>query len=149
MIAPYQAFPTADGELIIAAGNNNLFRRLAEAMGHPEWADDPRFADNGLRVENKPALVALIAAETTKAPTAEMAARLDAAGVPNAPVHGIDQVAAHPQTAAVEMFRGDPAGPLRFFGLPFSLDGARPGRDEPSPLLGADNAWLEELLGDA
>lgn len=149
MIAPYQAFPTADGELIIAAGNNNLFRRLAEAMGHPEWVEDPRFADNGKRVEHKPALVALIAAETTRAPTAEVAARLDAAGVPNAPVHGVDQVAAHPQTAALGMLRGDPEGPLRHFALPFTLDGARPERDAPAPALGADDGWLEEVLGAA
>ncbi len=148
MIAPYQAFPTKDGELIIAAGNNNLFRKLAGVMGHPEWTDDPRFQTNGLRVENKPALVALIAAETTAVTTAELAARLDEAGVPNAPVHGIDQVAAHPQTEAVGMLRGDMEGPLRFFGLPFSLDGERPGREEPAPPLGDDNEWLDELLDE-
>jgi len=145
MIAPYQAFPTSDGELIIAAGNNNLFRRLAEALGRPEWAEDPRFLSNGLRVENKPVLVALIAAETTKAPTAEIAGRLDAAGVPNAPVHTTDQVAAHPQAAALEMLRG--VGALQYFGLPFSLDGVRPAREEPAHPLGADNDWLEEILG--
>jgi len=144
MIAPYQAFPTADGELVIAAGNNNLFRRLAEAMGHPQWSEDARFLSNGLRVQHKPALVALIAAETTRAPTAEMAARLDAAGVPNAPVHSTDQVAAHPQTAASGMLRG--AGALQYFGLPFTLDGARPALEDPAHALGADNDWLEELL---
>jgi crotonobetainyl-CoA:carnitine CoA-transferase CaiB-like acyl-CoA transferase len=116
-------------------------------MGHPEWTEDPRFRSNGLRIGNKPALVALIARETTGVPTAEMAARLDAAGVPNAPVHGIDQVAAHPQTEAVGMLRGDLEGPLRFFGLPFSLDGERPGREEPAPSLGDNDAWLERLLG--
>ncbi|MHA1528281.1 MAG: CaiB/BaiF CoA transferase family protein [Alphaproteobacteria bacterium] len=147
MIAPYQAFPTQDGELIIAAGNDNLFGKLAGAMGHPEWADDARFLTNGLRVANKPALVALIAAVTTGVTTAKLAARLDTAGVPNAPVHGIDQVAAHPQTEAVGMLRGDMEGPLRFFGLPFSLDGARPGREKPAPPLGDDNAWLDDLLG--
>ena len=148
MIAPYQAFPTKDGELIIAAGNDNLFRRLSVELGHPEWAEDPRFLTNGLRVENKPALMALMARETTGVATAEMAARLDAAGVPNAPVHGMDQVAAHPQTEAVGMLRGDMAGPLRFFGLPFSLDGERPRREEPAPPLGDDNEWLERLLGE-
>jgi crotonobetainyl-CoA:carnitine CoA-transferase CaiB-like acyl-CoA transferase len=146
MIAPYQAFPTADGELIIAAGNDNMFRRLAMEMGHPEWVDDPRFLSNGLRVQNKPALVALIAAVTTGVTTAAMAARLDAAGVPNAPVHAMDQVAAHPQTEAVGMFRGDAAGPLRFFGLPFSLDGMRPAREDTAHALGADNGWLDQVL---
>ncbi len=148
MIAPYQAFPTADGELVIAAGNNNLFRKLAEAMGHPEWLDDPQFLNNGLRVENKPALVALIARETITVTTSDMAARLDTAGVPNAPVHGMEQVAGHPQTQAVGMLRGDLEGPLRFFGLPFSLDGERPERNEPAPPLGEGDEWLERLLDD-
>jgi crotonobetainyl-CoA:carnitine CoA-transferase CaiB-like acyl-CoA transferase len=147
MIAPYQAFPTDDGELIIAAGNNNLFQRLSVALGHPEWPNDPRFMTNGLRVENKPALVALIAKQTIGVPTTDLAARLDTAGVPNAPVHTMDQVAALPQTHAVGMLRGDLAGPLRFFGLPFSLDGSRPDRNEPAPPLGDDNDWLDQLLG--
>lgn len=144
MIAPYQAFATADGELVIAAGNDNLFARLAEALGHPEWARDPRFLTNALRVENKPALAALIEAETRRAPSAETAARLDWAGVPNAPVHTVDQVAAHPQTAASGMLRG--AGPLRFFGLPMAFDGLRPALEAPAPALGADNDWLERLI---
>jgi crotonobetainyl-CoA:carnitine CoA-transferase CaiB-like acyl-CoA transferase len=148
MIAPYQAFPTADGELIIAAGNENLFRRLAGALGHAEWVEDPRFETNAVRVANKPALVALIARVTTGASTAEMASRLDEAGVPNAPIHGIDQVVGHPQTEALGMLRGDLAGPLRFFGLPFSLDGLRPGRKDSAPPLGQDDEWLERLLGD-
>jgi len=147
MIAPYQAFPTADGELIIAAGNNNLFRRLADVFGHLEWADDPRFRTNAQRVANKPALVALMARETTGASTMEMASRLDGAGVPNAPVLAMDQVARHPQTEALGILRGDLAGPLRFFGLPFSLDGLRPGRAEPAPPLGDDDEWLDGLLG--
>jgi crotonobetainyl-CoA:carnitine CoA-transferase CaiB-like acyl-CoA transferase len=145
MIAPYQAFPTTDGELVIAAGNNALFARLAQAFGHPEWVEDPRFADNGHRVEHKPALAALIAAETTRASTADLAARLDEAGVPNAPVHTVDQVAAHPQTEASGMLRGGPAG-LRFFGLPLAFDGARPAREQPTPHLGADNDWLEGII---
>ena len=148
MIAPYQAFPTGDGELVIAAGNDALFARLAAALGHPEWAEDARFLTNALRVENKPALAALIAKETTQVPTAETAARLDAAGVPNAPVHTVDQVATHPQTEAAGILRGDPTGPLRVFGLPIRLDRRRPAREGPAPALGADNDWLERLLAE-
>ena len=144
MIAPYQGFPTADGELIIAAGNDNLFRRLAEALGHQEWADDPRFLSNGSRVENKPALVALISDVTRQLPTAQIAERLDSAGVPNAPVHDTAQVAAHAQTEASGMTRTD--GPIQSFGLPISLDGTRPARVAPAPPLGQDNEWLDELL---
>jgi len=146
MIAPYQAFPTADGELIIAAGNDNLFTKLCAELGHPEWSADSRFLTNALRVANKPALVALIAGVTTGATTAAMAARLDAAGVPNAPVHGMDQAATHPQTAALGMLRGDLAGALRFLGLPFRIDDIRPEREESAPALGADNEWLDGLI---
>ena len=54
MISPYQAFRTSDGELVIGAGNDNLFRKLSNVLDHPEWPEDPRFTNNGLRVENKP-----------------------------------------------------------------------------------------------
>ena len=148
MIAPYQAFPTADGELIIAAGNDNLFARLARAFGHPEWIDDPHFQTNGLRVQNKPALVALIAKETTAAPSADIASRLDKAGVPNAPVHGTDQVAIHPQTIASGMLRGSDEA-LQFFGLPLQFNGERPRAERSdlgAPAVGEGGDWLETLL---
>jgi crotonobetainyl-CoA:carnitine CoA-transferase CaiB-like acyl-CoA transferase len=74
----------------------------------------------------------------------ELSAALDAAGVPHAPVQDTAQVAAHPQTQAIEITRH--AGGLDFFGLPIRLDGARPDRDAPAPALGEANDWLDELL---
>jgi len=64
MIVPYQAFETADGELVIAAGNDNLFRKLSTVLGRPEWAEDPRYATNPKRVERKAELCTAIEAIT-------------------------------------------------------------------------------------
>ncbi|MEM7745506.1 MAG: CoA transferase [Pseudomonadota bacterium] len=146
MICPYQIFQCADGELMIAAGNDSLFRRLSEVLGQPGWAEDPRFLHNPERVENRTVLCALIEGETAKRPLADLAAGLEAVGVPHAPVQDMAAVAAHPQTDAIGIKRG--AEPLEFLGLPLRLDGHRPNREGPAPALGADNAWLEALLAN-
>lgn len=144
MICPYQIFQCADGELMIAAGNDSLFRRFCAVLGQPGWGTDTRFATNPDRLANREVLIALLMGETARRPVAELAEALDAAGVPVAPVQDMAEVAGHPQTLASGMKRG--GGALEFFGLPFRLDGARPDRDQPAPALGADNAWLEAVL---
>src|SRR3990167_8609127 len=65
-IVPYRAFRTADGDLVVAAGNDALFGKLCEALGHPGWTGDPRFAGNPERVRNADSLNAMIAAEMEK-----------------------------------------------------------------------------------
>ncbi|MGI9408583.1 MAG: CaiB/BaiF CoA transferase family protein [Hyphomicrobiaceae bacterium] len=139
MISPYQAFRTSDGELVIGAGNDNLFRKLSKVLGHPEWPDDPRFTNNGLRVENKPVLIGLIEEVTATKSSEAWAEELDAAGVPNAAVQTIEQVATHPQTQALGILRGEPGTERMFFGLPLSFDNSRPNRDEDAPALGQDD----------
>ena len=86
MIVPYQAFAAADGYLMVAAGNDNLFRRLCTAIGRPELALDPRFRTNQDRVVNRPTLIAILDASFAAEPMALWAARLDAAGIPNGPM---------------------------------------------------------------
>lgn len=140
MISPYQAMRTKDSQLVMAAGNDNLFAKLCHALGHPEWIEDERFVTNGDRVVNKPALIELIEGVTTGHTTAHWIEVLDAAGIPNAPVQTLDQVQVHPQTEALDILRADSEGQLSFFGLPISFDGKRPDRNEPAPALGADNA---------
>ena len=146
MISPYQAFQTSDGELVIGGGNDNLFRKICEVLGHPEWADDPRFANNGLRVENKPVLIPLIENVTKTRTSDEWADLLDQADVPNAPVQTLDRVATHPQTEALGILRGKPGSERQYFGLPLSFDGQRPARDEPAPALGRDDDWVRQQL---
>ena len=139
MISPYQAMRTADSELVIAAGNDNLFAKLARVLGHPEWMDDSRFKSNGDRVDNKPALIALIEEVTTTKPTAHWIEVMEEAGIPYAPVQTIDEVAAHPQTAALGILREDEQGRSGYLGLPISFEGRRPDRNEPPPVLGQND----------
>lgn len=139
MISPYQAMRTKDSQLVMAAGNDNLFAKLCHALGHPEWIEDARFLTNGDRVVNKPALIELIEGVTTRHTTAHWIEVLDAAAIPNAPVQTLDQVQVHPQTEALDILREDSEGQMSFFGLPISFDGKRPDRNEPAPALGADN----------
>ena len=155
MIAPYQAFPTADGYAMIAAGSDTLFRRMTDALGDPALAADPRFADNPARVRHRAELVALISALTQRLKTADVLERLRAAGVPAAPILGIDRVLEEPQTAASGMLLTAPHPRLanyRTVGLPIRWDRRRPGVRRVPPLLGEHSAdvltWLGYTLAD-
>jgi crotonobetainyl-CoA:carnitine CoA-transferase CaiB-like acyl-CoA transferase len=99
-IVPYQDFPTADGDFILTVGNDRQFRKFAEVAGRPEWADDPRFLTNELRVANRQALIPLIRQATVFKSTAQWVAELEAAGVPCGPINDLSQVFADPQVRA-------------------------------------------------
>ena len=136
-IVPYGAFRTADGMLIVTAGNNNLFAKLAVALGHPEWVQDPRFNTNANRVGNRAALENAITAAMENHGSAHWIAAIEAAGVPCAPIQTVGQVVDHPQTLALDILRQGADG-LGYIGLPLSFDGARPARGAAPPALGAD-----------
>lgn len=142
-IVPYGAYRTQDGRILIAAGNDNLFGRMANALSKPEWVADPRFALNADRVRNREIFVPLLEEVLVQAPSDFWIAALQAAGVPCAPIQTVGQVIAHPQTRALEILRGSADGALEFVGLPLSFDGVRPDRNDPVPTVGADT---EELL---
>ena len=142
MIVPYQAFAAADGHIMVAAGNDNLFRRLCEAIGRPSLADDPRFRTNKDRVVNRKILVPILDDLLQAEPIAVWAARLDAAGIPNGPIQTIDRVVSDAQTAALGILQQWPGSPLALMGLPVSFDGVRPGFDKLPPALGEDNAAI-------
>ena len=136
MIVPYQAFPCSDGYLMVAAGNDNLFRKLCAVVEKPELADDPRFAKNAGRVENRDVIIALLSGQLAGNTRAAWQARLEAVGVPCGPVQTLDQVVAHPQTTALGILQTSPDGNLRTIGLPLSFDGVRPGYETAAPGLG-------------
>jgi crotonobetainyl-CoA:carnitine CoA-transferase CaiB-like acyl-CoA transferase len=127
-IVPYQPFRTADGEVIIACGNDNLYRKFCEAAGCAELASDARFATNGKRVENRAELTRLLQAIFAKRPTQEWLELLEAAGVPNGPINNVAQVFEEPQVRArgVRVELDHPvagklptvASPMRFSGTP-------------------------------
>jgi crotonobetainyl-CoA:carnitine CoA-transferase CaiB-like acyl-CoA transferase len=150
-IVPYQPFPAADGEVIIACGNDNLYRKFCEAAGCPELASDARFATNGKRVENRKELTRLLGEIFLRRTKREWLELLEAAGVPNGPINDLAQVFEEPQVRArgvrVELdhpVAGKLAGvasPMRFSGTPLRHELA-------PPLLGQHTEEiLRELLG--
>jgi crotonobetainyl-CoA:carnitine CoA-transferase CaiB-like acyl-CoA transferase len=143
-IAPYQVFPAADGGLMITAANDGIFARLAEAIGLPELATDPRFATNPDRVANRVPLAEAISARVREDTRAAWLDKLAAASVPAAPVQDVGEVAADPQTEAIGILRR--IGRFTTLAPAFSVDGERPEYPSPPPPLGAHSA---EILREA
>lgn len=150
MIAPYQAFPTADGWAMISAGSDALFARLARALGAPALVDDPRYRDNPSRVRNRAALVEAVAARTRTFATEDLMAALREAGVPCAPILGVDAVVREPQTEASGMLVGAPHPRIpdyRSVALPIAWDGERPPVRRVPPALGEHTDEVLVTLG--
>lgn len=150
-IVPYQDFPTADGDFILTVGNDSQFRKFAEVVGRAEWADDPRFSTNKLRVANRGVLVPLIRQATVFKTTAEWVSQLEAVGVPCGPINDLAQVFADPHVQARGLAMKLPhalaglvpqvASPIRMSKTPVEY------RNAP-PLLGEHTqAVLQGLLG--
>lgn len=138
-IAPYKAFQASDGWLIIAAGNDKLFSRLAAVLNDDQLAGDPRFATNPQRVENRQVLNASIQ-EIIRYDTRDgWLRRLEAAGVPCAPVLDLGEVLADEQFEALEILQSDPDNRMRLIGLPLAFDGQRPRFNNAPPVLGEAN----------
>ena len=141
-LVPYKIFEASDGYLLIAAGNDNLFRRLASTVGHTEWLEDARFNTNPGRVGNKDfvnASVQAIIATQTRAHWSELFER---ERVPSAILQSIDEVLEHPQTRALEMLQTTPDGRKQFMGTPLAFDGVRGQMERAPPDLGADTQMV-------
>src|ERR1700686_894737 len=139
MIVPYQAFEAADGYMMVAAGNDNLFGRLCCALDRPGLAEEPRFRTNGDRVVHRAELIPILAEIFAQKPRAYWAQLLEAAGIPNGPIHTLDQVVSDPQTRALGILQRRSDSELALVGLPLSFDGERPPFTKPAPALGEDN----------
>lgn len=149
-IAPYQAFPTADGHVMILAGNDGLFRRLCRMLDLPGLADDERFLTNPERVENRDALTELLERRTRELTTAAVVERGIAHDVPVSAIHTIDQVVEDEQIGASEMIPYAPHGELddyRDVSLPLRIAGERPRAALPPPDPGAHTLQLLDDLG--
>jgi crotonobetainyl-CoA:carnitine CoA-transferase CaiB-like acyl-CoA transferase len=143
-IVPHQAFPTSDGYIMVAAGNDNLFRALCGAVEHMEFVADARFATNSKRVENRRTLVPMLEDIFRAHSSAEWQARLDAAGVPAAPIENVAQVVASPQAQALGILQQAPDLDMTLAGLPLEFDGKRPPYRNSAPTLGQHNDLLSE-----
>jgi crotonobetainyl-CoA:carnitine CoA-transferase CaiB-like acyl-CoA transferase len=138
-IVPYQAFKTADGDVILACGNDNLFRKFCEVADCRDLAVDPRFATNDKRVVHRAELDAILAGVFAKRTTRDWVEALEAAGVPNGPINTLEQVFAEPQAIArgLRLELAHPAAgqvslvrsPMRFSTTPIE-------HERPPPLLG-------------
>ena len=144
IIVPYQAFETADKPIVIAAGNDRLFVKFAEAVGKPEWATNPRFENNRKRAEVREELAALIQAIIRTKPRAHWIALFAKAGVPCQPVNDIGDLAGSEQLAAMDMKRTLPTTGMQVVGLPINFDRQRPAPTRESPKLGEHN---DEVFG--
>ena len=150
-ITPFEPFPTADGHIIIAAGNDGLFVKLAGALGRPDLADNPLFKTNDLRNQHQAALKAEIDGVLKDGSTVHWISVFEGAGVPCGPVNNVAQAIAHPQVAARNMLVSvdDPVtGPLQLVGNPMKVSGfADPQTCTPAPDLDADRARILRELG--
>src|SRR5437764_9169654 len=144
MLVPYQAFAASDGYMMVAAGNDNLFRRLCAALDRPGLVEDPRFRSNGDRVVHRAELIPILAEIFGAQPRAYWAELLERAGIPNGPIHTLDQVVADAHVQALGILQRRPGNELSLIGLPLSFDGARPAFTKQAPALGEDN---ERILG--
>ncbi len=142
-IVPYKGYATSDGELVIAAGSDKLFRALAIVLGHEHWVSDSRFSDNPSRVQHQNELYGLIDPLIAQHTTDHWIEVLDVAGIPCAPVNNLAQMLSHPQTKALGLVQDVPGTEMKFLGLPLSFDGERPAPTAPPPKLGEHNDLLK------
>ena len=147
-IVPYQDFPTADGDMILAIGNDGQFAKFCKAAGHPEWASDERFATNPQRVAHRGTLITLIRQATVMRTTREWIAALEQAGVPCGPINRIDDVFADPQVRSRGMRIDMPhptAGSVPLVANPIRLSGSPIDYRRAPPQLGQHT---DEVLRD-
>lgn len=138
-VAPYETFQASDGDIVLAAGNDELWRRFCRVAGLDAYAADPRFATNGDRVRNYEALRPIVAEAFARRTRAEWIDRLHEAGVPAGPVRNLHEVLTDAQLLAREMVHTLPhavAGSVQVLGTPVKLSGTPGAVRYPPPALG-------------
>jgi CoA:oxalate CoA-transferase len=138
-VVPYQALATQDGHLIVAVFAEKFWGGFCRAVDRPDWERDPRFATNRDRLAHRATLMPLVEAVFRERPTEDWLGRLQAAGVPAAPILAVDRVLTDPQVRHRRMVvevehRGH--GPVPTLGTPLKIDGAAEVPIAPAPRLG-------------
>jgi crotonobetainyl-CoA:carnitine CoA-transferase CaiB-like acyl-CoA transferase len=152
-IVPYQVFPTADGHVIIATGNDAQYVKLCNVLGASELADNPAYKDNVGRLNARAELVGKIAAITSTLKRAALLAQLEAVGVPAGPINNLEQVFNDPQVIHRGMQLKLPSGAAKSGTIPgvrtpIVIDGWKAASERPSPLLGEHTAEILREIGE-
>jgi succinate---hydroxymethylglutarate CoA-transferase len=145
-IVPYTSYQTADAMLALGVGNERQFARLADVLGHPEWAKDARFASNGARVENRAAIDGLISEALSHDKADAWLAKLKATGIPCGKINSVAQALDDPQTVARQMTETidhPTVGSLKMLGIPFKFSDTACSVRRPPPTLSQHS---EEIL---
>lgn len=145
-IVPFESFQTLDGDIMIAAGNDVLWKKLCEAIGKKEFAEDERFVTNPLRAKHYDELRPLLAEDFIKKTTKEWLGILDDFGVPNGPINNIEQVINDPQVIARDMIvevDHPKTGKIKTIGVPIKMSETQGSIRFPAPILGEHT---EEIL---
>lgn len=149
-IVPYQVFRAADGDFVLAVGNDGQFAALCSVIGHPEWAADARFATNPARLAHRGALVDALTEVFSGRRVAEWVEAILRGGIPCAPIHSLLQILSDPHVAARGLVQQMPVstGELwRFVGNPVGFSATPPQVHRPPPLLGEHTAEVLRALG--
>ena len=149
-VVPYQVFPTSDGHAILAVGNDGQFRRMMNAFGTPELADDPRFATNAARIGHRDVLAQIITGHTLRHTRDELLAAMEAIGVPAGPINTVEDIFTDPHILARGMRvdlpdPGAKGGTIPGVASPMVISGERMTAPRPSPALGAHT---QQVLAD-
>jgi succinate---hydroxymethylglutarate CoA-transferase len=153
-IVPYTTYTAKDAMMALAIGNDTQFAKCAAVLGHPEWADDPRFATNRARVEHRLLVDGAIAQALATDIADNWLAKLKAAGVPCGRINSVAEAFADPQTPArhmVETVEHSTIGDLKLVGMPYKFSGTPASVRRPPPTLGqhTEEILREELGLDA
>jgi formyl-CoA transferase len=156
-LAPYQDFPTADGSMLLAIGNDGQFTRFCTAADQPQWATDARYASNSLRVANREALIPAMEAVTRTRTTAQWVALLEDKAVPCGPINTIGQAFDDAQVQARGLKLNQPLAPaataqtaiesIASVASPLRLQDTPPVLRRPPPVLGEHTAEVLAGLG--
>ncbi len=152
-IVPYQVFPVADGEIIIASANDSQFVKVCGVLGVPELAKNPAYRDNKGRLAHRAELIERLCALTAKFPRAELLQRLEDVGVPAGPINDLGQVFSDPQVIHRGMrlelkSAATRDGKIPGVRTPIVLDGAPMASDRPSPRLGEHTEEILREIGE-
>jgi len=152
-VVPYQTFPTTDGWMLIACGNDGQFSKMMALLGDPDMAKDERYRTNAARVVNRDTLIPRLFELTKKLSKAELAEKFEAVGVPAGPINTLAEVFADPQVIArgMRLDRPHPAakgGSIPGVRSPITINGRRAAAERAQPMVGEHTEEILREIGE-